>query len=86
MEGRPRKYISGHNFTDNKPFPTCKCGCGHRTIYHNEPYLPYHWTKKLNNPELLCACGCGEKLKKYDKNGRVRKFMSGHKERQERLG
>jgi hypothetical protein len=75
--GRPREFIPGHNVIANE-LSLCKCGCGERTIYRNRPYLPYHWTKKLNNPEIACACGCGQTLKKWDAHGRERKFISGH--------
>jgi len=32
----------------------------------------------INNEKIKCDCGCGIKLWKYDKYGRVRRFISGH--------
>lgn len=32
----------------------------------------------LSNPLVSCACGCGEHFNKFDKEGRARKFISGH--------
>jgi len=52
--------------------------------------IAYHWVnhrtetgKKLrlpgeNNPVIACACGCGGCFRKYDNNGRPRKFITGH--------
>jgi hypothetical protein len=30
------------------------------------------------NPIVVCACGCGSRLRKFDKGGRPREFVSGH--------
>ena len=30
------------------------------------------------NPLVVCLCGCGAAFLKYDRNGRPRKFVSGH--------
>lgn len=30
---------------------------------------------------IICACGCGEELKKYDKKGRIKKYIFGHGKR-----
>jgi hypothetical protein len=30
------------------------------------------------NPVIACACGCGKEFKKFDDDGRPRKFVSGH--------
>lgn len=35
--------------------------------------------KGEENPTIECACGCGEKLKKYSKEGKIRKCLRGHK-------
>jgi len=32
----------------------------------------------MKNELIQCACGCGNLLYKYDKRGRVRKFINGH--------
>jgi hypothetical protein len=31
-----------------------------------------------DNPQVPCACGCGRTLAKYDKQGRLRRYISGH--------
>jgi hypothetical protein len=30
------------------------------------------------NPLLVCACGCGARFRKYDKSGRLRRYLPGH--------
>lgn len=74
--GRPRKYISGHNAQIFPP-KLCQCGCGQVTGGKRD-YLPWHNTKKHNNPIILCACGCGQSLKKFDEHGRERKYIHTH--------
>lgn len=32
----------------------------------------------LSNPLIDCRCGCGEQFAKFDKGGRIRKYISGH--------
>jgi len=39
------------------------------------------------NPPVSCACGCGRVLKRFDDQGRPRRFVSGHNSPQrDRLG
>ena len=35
------------------------------------------------NPTIECSCGCGGKLRKYDSQGRPRKYISGHNAREQ---
>ena len=36
-------------------------------------------SKRYNENELIeCACACGQKLTPYDKEGRIRRYISGH--------
>lgn len=51
----------------------------------------YHWSidRTLSTPQrrtipdsiIECACGCGTKIRRYDKYGRERKFVTGHNNR-----
>ena len=44
----------------------------HRTVGHGRrrPDEP--------NPAIACGCGCGETFRKYDRDGRPRRFVTGH--------
>ena len=33
------------------------------------------------NPMIECACGCGKRLRKYDGEGRPRRYINGHNSR-----
>jgi hypothetical protein len=48
-----------------------------------EHYLYHRKNKKLRKPnelnlQITCECGCGLMFQKYDKNGRPRRYVSGH--------
>lgn len=63
----------------------CECGCG-EPVKRGCRFLRGHYAKlhppipkRIINQEVTkCACGCENELEKYDKQGRERKFISGH--------
>ena len=77
--GRPRRFISGHN-SQRVDYPKCACGCGRVLSYtarrNKAVYFRGHPVKQ--NVPIECACGCGRTLLRYDPNGRIRQYISGH--------
>jgi hypothetical protein len=47
-------------------------------VRHRRPGSKYARLPGEANPLVSCACGCGKRFRKYDRERRVRSFVSGH--------
>lgn len=80
--GRPRKYVPGHNNELKKYY--CDCGCGEVVSGKQTKYKSGHRPNRFGkrkidiSDKIFCACGCGNQIDKFDKYGRIRKYISGH--------
>jgi hypothetical protein len=64
--------------TDNRSENLCVAASRHEhRLMHGEPVLDTR-TGGGPNPSILCACGCKTRIKRYDKWGRPRRFVTGH--------
>jgi len=50
-----------------------RCTCGR--------VRPCSWCQRRRTETIACACGCGSKFPRLDKDGRPRRYKSGHNPR-----
>jgi hypothetical protein len=73
-------HVNG-NRTDNTPenlliFP----GEAEHKLHHRRASSALR-TPGENNDPIFCACGCGRSLRRFDGQGRPRRYMNGHNRR-----
>lgn len=64
--------------TDNRPENLeVKSSIASHKAAHRRKCFDRRLPKEVN-PLIECACGCGGKLNKFDKDGRLRRYINGH--------
>ena len=81
--GRPLKenevvhHLDGDKTNDDPVNIIINSSLGEHRTYHRKPDSNLQKIGESNSL-AMCTCGCGSTFLKYDKNGRPRKYISGH--------